>query len=154
MQSFFPVLTYLTADLLFPVRLLFLPFRLILRLFNDIAVDIRLPCRTAIALPSSCTPSCCHIRLSPFLNLSPPGSYTPALSKIRSLALFALLLFSTSSLHGRIGFLVTMVPFETFPHTHTGKSTGQVHGFSFLRKALLTIRSSREWAQPETSTST
>ncbi len=36
-------------------------------------------------------------------------------------------------------------PLDFFPHTHTGKSGGQVHGFSFLRKMVFTILSSREW---------
>ena len=66
-------------------------------------------------------------------------------SKIRSFALFARLFSSISSLLGRIGFLVIILPFDIFPHTHTGKSLGHVHGFSFLRNALFTIRSSSEW---------
>ena len=36
-------------------------------------------------------------------------------------------------------------PFDFFPHTHTGKSGGQVQGFSFLLKIVFTILSSREW---------
>ena len=36
-------------------------------------------------------------------------------------------------------------PWDCFPQTHTGKSGGQVQGFSALLKAVLTIRSSREW---------
>ena len=35
--------------------------------------------------------------------------------------------------------------YALFPHTHTGNSGGQVQGFSFLRNAFFTIRSSREW---------
>ena len=50
-----------------------------------------------------------------------------------------------SSLEGRIGFLVTAFPFDLFPHTHTGKSDGQVHGFSCFRNADFTNRSSKEW---------
>ena len=44
-----------------------------------------------------------------------------------------------------LGFLVITFPLETLPHTHTGNSGGQVQGFSFLRNAFFTIRSSREW---------
>ena len=51
---------------------------------------------------------------------------------------------SISSSEGRIGFLVITLPFDLFPHTQTGKSGGQVHGFSFLRNTFFTIRSSRE----------
>ena len=52
---------------------------------------------------------------------------------------------ASSSRPGRIGFRVITRPFEVFPHTQTGNSGGQVQGFSFLRKAFLTMRSSREW---------
>ena len=34
---------------------------------------------------------------------------------------------------------------DFFPHTHTGKSDGQVHGFSFFLKFVFTMRSSSEW---------
>ena len=53
---------------------------------------------------------------------------------MRSLALFARLFSSISSSLGRIGFLVKILPFDTFPHTQTGKSLGHVHGFSFFPK--------------------
>lgn len=66
-------------------------------------------------------------------------------SNMRSFALFARLLYSNSSSPGRIGFLVKILPFDSFPHTHTGKSLGQVHGFSFFLNALFTILSSSEW---------
>ena len=56
-----------------------------------------------------------------------------------------LLFTSSSSTLGRMGFLVITFPLETLPHTHTGNSGGQVQGFSFLRNAFFTIRSSREW---------
>ena len=43
------------------------------------------------------------------------------------------------------GFLVITFPFDTRPQTHTGNSGGQMHGFSFLLNADLTILSSSEW---------
>ena len=66
-------------------------------------------------------------------------------SNTRNFALLDLLFTSSSSAPGRIGFLVITFPLETLPHTHTGNSGGQVQGFSFLRNAFFTIRSSREW---------
>lgn len=39
---------------------------------------------------------------------------------------------------------VITFPLDFLPHTHTGKSGGQVHGFSFFRKIVFTILSSRE----------
>ena len=44
-----------------------------------------------------------------------------------------------------MGFLVTTRPLLFFPHTHTGKSGGQVQGFSLCLNLVFTIRSSREW---------
>ena len=41
-------------------------------------------------------------------------------------------------------FRVITFPLDFFPHTHTGKSEGQVHGFSFFLKIAFTILSSRE----------
>ena len=70
---------------------------------------------------------------------------------MRSFALFERLLDSCSSGDGRIGFLVTTFPFDTFPQTQTGKWLGQVHGFSFLRNALFTILSSSEWNHTDPS---
>ena len=51
----------------------------------------------------------------------------------------------TTSGDGTIGFLVITFPLETAPHTQTGKSGGQVQGFSFSLNRFFTIRSSREW---------
>ena len=70
-------------------------------------------------------------------------SYT--LSNTLNFALFDLLFISNSSSEGKIGFLVTHFPFDTLWHTQTGKSFGQVHGFSFFLKSVLTILSSKEW---------
>ena len=90
------------------------------------------------------------IRVCPFLTLfcralpfptdyilDTPNTYDR--SKIRSFALLERLLLSISSTVGRIGFLVTTFPFDTFPQTQTGKWLGQVHGFSFFLNALFTI---------------
>ena len=41
--------------------------------------------------------------------------------------------------------LVTTRPLLFLPHTHTGKSGGQIHGFSLVRNLVFTILSSREW---------
>lgn len=67
--------------------------------------------------------------VTPFYLLS-IGTYL--LSKMRSFALFERLFASISSSLGRMGFLVTILPFDTFPHTHTGKSGGQVQGLSLI----------------------
>ena len=37
------------------------------------------------------------------------------------------------------------LPILFLPHTHTGKSGGQIHGFSLVRNLVFTIRSSNEW---------
>ena len=66
-------------------------------------------------------------------------------SNTRSFALLERLLYSISSSVGKIGFRVSILPRDFFPHTQTGKSGGQVHGFSFRLKFVLTIRSSKEW---------
>ena len=65
-------------------------------------------------------------------------------SNTRSFELFDRVLVFISSSDGTTGFLVTTIPFGFFPHTQTGKSGGQVHGFSAFRNIFLTIRSSRE----------
>lgn len=96
--------------------------------------------RTAVCLLNNSVLPPCLSSLSVFY-LS--GTYL--LSKIRSFALFERLFASISYLLGRMGFLVTILPFDTFPHTHTGKSGGQVQGFSFFLNALFTILSSSEW---------
>lgn len=67
------------------------------------------------------------------------------LSNTLSFELFDLLFSSSSSSDGTIGFLVTTRPLLFLPHTHTGKSGGQIHGFSFVRNLVFTMRSSREW---------
>ena len=80
------------------------------------------------------------IRRLVFIFISPSFlSYFTVLcrSNTLSFALFARLFSSSSSSDGKIGFLVITLPFETFPHTHTGNSFGQVHGFSFFRKLVL-----------------
>ena len=67
------------------------------------------------------------------------------LSNTLSFELFDLLFSSSSSSDGTIGFLVTTRPLLFLPHTHTGKSGGQIHGFSFVRNLVFTMRSSSEW---------
>ena len=52
---------------------------------------------------------------------------------------------SSSSFDGRIGFRVITLPILFLPHTHTGKSGGQMHGFSLVRNLVFTILSSKEW---------
>lgn len=63
---------------------------------------------------------------------------------MRSFALFERLLEAISSSDGRIGFLVTTLPFGVLPQTQTGKFFGQMHGSSFFLNALFTILSSSE----------
>src|SRR5699024_7849246 len=66
------------------------------------------------------------------------------LSNTLSLALLEREFCSSSSFEGKIGLRVTTVPLLFLPHTQTGKSGGQIHGFSFSRNWFFTIRSSRE----------
>ena len=66
-----------------------------------------------------------------------------AFSNTLSFALSLLLFSSSSSGPGRIGLRVITFPFDTAPHTHTGKSGGHVHGFSAFLNASFTILSSR-----------
>ena len=51
-------------------------------------------------------------------------------SSTPNFALLALGLKSISSLPGRIGFRLTSLATCFLPHTHIGKSPGQVHGFT------------------------
>ena len=44
-----------------------------------------------------------------------------------------------------MGFQDTSAHPASFPHTHTGKSGGQVQPLAKAAKPVLTIRSSREW---------
>ena len=110
------------------------------------------PCiSTTLWARAGCSfPNCCHTAISFqsrfyisfFSSLRP---YLPPRSKTRSFALLALLFSSISSAEGRIGFLVTTFPMDTLPQVQTGNSGGQIQGFSFSRKAALTILSSKEW---------
>ena len=53
--------------------------------------------------------------------------------------------FYQSKKQARLRFVeAANLPFDTFPQTHTGKSGGQVHGFSLFLNMVFTIRSSRE----------
>ncbi len=60
-------------------------------------------------------------------------SYVPLLSKTLIFALWDLEFSFCSLSDGRTGFFVITFPRDFFPQTQTGKSGGQVHGFSFLR---------------------
>ena len=113
-------------------------------LYRHIPVNIwRLTSPSSVLLPMIDTILCCHVS-HPF-PVKYPAFFCYARSKIRSFALFARLFSFSSSSPGKIGFFVTILPFGTFPHTHTGKSDGQVHGCSFFLNALFTILSSSEW---------
>ena len=66
------------------------------------------------------------------------------LSAMRSLALRALGLSSSSSSPGRIGFFVMILIFGLRPQTQTGNSFGQIHGSSNVLNVCFTILSSKE----------
>src|SRR5699024_2730838 len=66
-------------------------------------------------------------------------------SAIRSFALLALGFLLTSSSEGMIGLPVIFFISAFLPHTQTGNSLGQVHGFARLLNISFTILSSREW---------
>ena len=62
-----------------------------------------------------------------------------------SFALSALGFSSSSAADAVMGLLLTSSTSFTFPHTHTGKSGGQVQERVSCLKAFLTILSSNEW---------
>ena len=54
-------------------------------------------------------------------------------------------LAATSSSEATRGLLVLTSTIGTLPHTHTGRSGGQVHPCESSEKTCFTMRSSREW---------
>ncbi len=74
-----------------------------------------------------------------------PALRAYSFSAVRSLALRARGFSSSSRSVGRMGFLFTSLMSGVRPHTHTGKSGGQMQPRAKSASPLLTMRSSSEW---------